>query len=32
LGFGRDQIQQREFRAVKEGPHVVRVLTRGPSS
>ena len=31
MGFGPDQIEQREFRAVKEGPHVVRVLTRGTS-
>ena len=28
LGFGDDQIEQREFRAVKDGQHVVRLLTR----
>lgn len=28
LGFGSDQIEQREFRAVKDGPHVVRLLIR----
>ena len=28
MGFGPNQIQQREFRAVKEGDCVIRLLTR----